>query len=286
MPLKEYSMTSKNIRSVVFYCSPAGTTAQAARVIERECSAQGDTGSLIDLSVNKNPEKDAQRAQGGDCLFIGSPVYACHALPQIMSCIQALPRGGGLPAVPFVTWGAVTSGVALAEMAQALEQKGYCVAGGAKILSVHSLMRDCEHPLGMGHPDARDEEKIRNMVRSITEKIRSGETGSVAPELDYQYPAAREEMQKLSLSVARSMLPPKHLDSGRCTQCGECERVCPARAITCAPLPEFSDRCIMCYSCVRACPENALQADLSGMERWLRTRSKDSPEDPATQIFF
>ncbi len=50
-------------------------------------------------------------------------------------------------------------------------------------------------------------------------------------------------------------------EAGRCRQCGECWRYCPARAITPhARSVEFDyDRCIRCYCCVEICPHGALK---------------------------
>ena len=55
-------------------------------------------------------------------------------------------------------------------------------------------------------------------------------------------------------------------DAGTCRLCGECWRVCPAKAITpYARMIGFDyDRCIRCYCCVEMCPHGALKAVFDG----------------------
>jgi uncharacterized protein (DUF362 family)/Pyruvate/2-oxoacid:ferredoxin oxidoreductase delta subunit len=51
-------------------------------------------------------------------------------------------------------------------------------------------------------------------------------------------------------------------DPGRCKMCGECWRICPAKAITArkSDLSFDYDRCIRCYCCIEVCPHSALRA--------------------------
>jgi uncharacterized protein (DUF362 family)/ferredoxin-like protein FixX len=51
-------------------------------------------------------------------------------------------------------------------------------------------------------------------------------------------------------------------DSSRCKMCGECWKICPAKAITArkSDLSFDYDRCIRCYCCIEVCPHSALHA--------------------------
>lgn len=54
---------------------------------------------------------------------------------------------------------------------------------------------------------------------------------------------------------------PIHVDAGKCTTCGICEQVCPAKAITMSKVPQFNyDKCIQCFCCVELCPQGSLKA--------------------------
>ncbi len=61
-------------------------------------------------------------------------------------------------------------------------------------------------------------------------------------------------------------------DPRLCRMCGECWRLCPAKAITpYAKQIDFDyDRCIRCYCCVEMCPHGALKAVETGPGRVVR----------------
>lgn len=135
--------------SFIIYCSPAGSTRKIAGLIEETLSNEGhtvytaDLGSRTDVSALLAKIRNA----GEHCLFIGSPVYVYHAVPLITEFISGLPQTTGGYAVPFVTWGCATSGIALYEMGTMLAGKGYRILGAASMPAVHSLLWQSGHPL-------------------------------------------------------------------------------------------------------------------------------------------
>ena len=68
--------------------------------------------------------------------------------------------------------------------------------------------------------------------------------------------------QFLHAFVRRHLLQRPACDANLCRMCGECVRICPARAIT--PDGETLlfdyERCIRCYCCIEVCPSAALRA--------------------------
>ena len=60
------------------------------------------------------------------------------------------------------------------------------------------------------------------------------------------------------------------VDPVKCRLCGECWRVCPAKAITpYARMIGFDyDRCIRCYCCLEVCPEAAIKKE-RGRLQWV-----------------
>ncbi len=221
------------------------------------------------------------------CLWIGTPVYAGHAVPSVTGFISRLPEGNGSYAVPFVTWGMVTSGVVLHEMGTLLSAKGYVILGAAKIGAVHSMMLQCKSPLGVGHPDAHDDRMVKDLVEAVSSKIRSGSPQPLSlPQLNYQPREVQEWLQKMNIEAAKKMLPPLKLVEEKCTRCGICEKECPADAIKLDPYPRFGDACFMCYNCYRLCEEGAMACDLSPMEKMLKEKAAQNPELPRTQLFF
>lgn len=274
----------------VVYISPAGSTRHAAQVISGELNGLGKTCSTLDLGnracmglLDAALPAFAHNA----CLFIGSPVYASHAVPIIMDFIARLPQGSGCCSVPFVTWGAVTSGVALSEMAEALGSKGYPAVAAAKIVAQHSLLWQSDNPLGKGRADADDDRRVRDMMQKVVAALESGKAQHLPTDaLNYQPKALEKFMAGLVLSAVRKGLPQMSLQRELCTLCGDCVAVCPVAAVELADGPVFKDCCIACYNCLRACPEHALQADFTKMEAGLAQRVKDFGETCETVVYL
>jgi ferredoxin len=218
---------------------------------------------------------------------VGSPVYRELAVPPVMNFIESLPTADGCRAVPFITWGGATSGIALWQLGQALHSKGYRLAGGAKVLGVHSMMWKTDQPIGQGHPDADDERLVRDLVDKLVERIEKKTPENVSlTGLDYQPESLSADFKK-KLDQPW-MIVPKTIDEAACTQCGTCESVCPVGAVVLDPDPVFEAHCFDCFICVRDCPENAIisSVTLEKIEAMIRGRVKTFDERPHTQIFF
>ena len=285
----EPPMQLKDLKSMVVYSSPAGTTHHVARVIADALKGAGSEAQLLDLGRRSDyAEVDrCMKRMGNDCfLWIGTPVYAGHAVPSITRFISGLPERNGSYAVPFVTWGAVTSGVALYEMGKMLSEKGYILLGAAKIVAVHSMMLQSSSPLGAGHPDTRDDRMVANLFAEVNSKLESGAVQPLSLEdLNYQPREVQEWLQKVNIKAAKKMLPPLKLVEEKCTRCGICEKECPAFAIELGPYPRFGDECFLCYNCFRLCEEGAIRCDLSPIEDMLKEKAAQNPEQPLTQVF-
>ncbi len=277
-------------RFFIVYCSPAGTTRHVANVIEKTLDATRSDVYILDLGR----EKDRASIPGlikdlgkDDCLFVGSPVYRDLATPPVMAFIDSIPSGRDCFAVPFVTWGGANSGVALWQMGRALEEKGFTLAGAAKILAVHSMMWLSDDPVGQGHPDADDDKEIETFVQSIRDRLIRGEIRPLPlADLDYQGEPHGSEMKTM---IGRPMMiVPKTLDQDACTQCGECAEECPMDVIELAPYPEFGEGCFDCFNCIRACPENAFtpMKSLEEIAVLIRGRVAKFNEKPLTHIFM
>lgn len=272
----------------VAYLSPAGTTKQVAEIIAQAVDRKGQSAVLQDLA---GPEPNAGRIykdfSPGDVLFVGSPVYAHHPLPHVTEFLAGLPKTPGSFAAPFVTYGLVTSGRALYDMAKIMFSKGLQVLGGIKVLAVHSSHWQCDDPIGKGHPDADDAARIREFVGLIFEKKESGKAGTLALEaLAYNEEVPEELSGQSRLEVLKSMTLPLLLDTELCTQCGVCVDSCPVANIVLSPYPVFNDRCILCFNCIRFCETNAVSSRTQEMiDPYLRERLEFFHEPQETRFF-
>ena len=282
-------MSASDAKMLVAYLSPAGTTRHAAGVIEARLVELGHSPRLLNLSASGNANAAiARELKAGDCLWIGSPIYARHPLPAVMDFISALPDGTGAFAAPFATYGAVNSGTALFEMGEALSQKGFKVLGGAKIVALHSAMWPFANPLGEGRPNAEDDRRVREFVQAVHEKTTLPGNGPSfdVQKLNYQPPEQREAAKQFSLSNLLNRVGLPKFNEESCTQCGICEDNCPSGNITLDPYPRIGQNCIACCNCVRLCEPGAITHEaLGGIEQHIRAMAAEAPEKHETEIF-
>ena len=281
----------KDITVWVAYFSPAGTTMQVAEIIAEEAERQGRSAHLLNLA---DPEADTEIGRfyegfaSGDILFAGSPTYALHPVPRVVDFISTLPETPGAFAVPFVTYGGVTSGLALYDMAKDLKAKKLGLLGGIKVVAVHSLLWQSDAPLGKGRPDAEDMVKIQEFVRMVLKKAGEPAPNLLSPDvLNYQGDSVKQAAEQSSLQGLKEMFPPIEADNDACTQCGACEEACPTANITLSPFPEFSDRCILCFNCIRLCEPEALSNQVLPMlEGEIHKRKEAFKETEETRFLI
>ncbi len=283
-------MPEKIQKAFVVYCSPAGSTRHVSHIIVKKLQEMQIEVIECDLSKKFSEASiitKINRGKNNACLFVGSPVYASHAIPPIMNFIARLPKNSQMPVVPFVTWGGVTSGIALYEMGKALAGKAMNVVGGARILSRHSMMWQLEDPLGKNHPNETDDAMIREMIPRILDKLSAGGNGLIDLSTLAYYPEdIMAEMEKMTLKKTKLHMPKRKIDEDACTECKECSATCPTDAISFTPYPEFENNCIFCFNCVRLCPEDAIKVDFSKVEKRIRDRANRFKETPPSQIFI
>lgn len=273
----------------VAFCSPAGSTRHVAQVIAGALDGKADAIRLLDLGLGSDPARSCDRlrpAGAGDCLFVGSPVYRELCVPPVMAFLDGLPPADGCAAVPFVTWGGATSGIALWQMGKVLEKKGYRLVGAAKVMAVHAMMWTSNPPVGLGHPDADDDRQVADLIGKVIQRLAQS-TGEALPldVLDYQPAAVGAEIKK---KLGQPwMIVPKSIDETKCTQCAICKQICPVTAVSLDPFPVFDERCFDCFNCIRECPEEAITpgVSLEKIAGMIRERVEKFNEQPPTQVF-
>lgn len=270
------------------YISPNGSTGKVAEALADQLSKGSASVTLADLSDAGAGRSLIKKMKVNEnaCLLIGSPVYRDMAVPPVMAFIDELPQSDNAWAVLFVTYGKACSGVALWQMAMALQDKGFQIAGAAKIVAVHSMMWQSDNPEGKGHPDADDLQQVRHLADKLLSQFSAGIPTPLALEaLDYQ---PEELARELKANIGQPwMIIPKTVDDSACTECGICADCCPAAAIILNPMPEFGDTCFDCFNCIRLCPEDAITpaVPMAKIEAKIRERVKNINEQPLTQIF-
>jgi ferredoxin/flavodoxin len=272
------------INYYLVYLSPNGSTGQVADVLAAHLQKDGARVDRLDLAGPANYDAFIEKLNNDPqaCLLIGSPVYRDMAVPPIMAFIDALAPTKTGWAVPFVTWGQACSGVALWQLGGALGERGYRIAGAARVAGVHSMMWKSARPAGKGHPDEDDMQRVRDLADRL---LAGAFTALPLDALDYQ-PAERAAEFKAKIEQPW-MIIPKTVNEETCTQCGECAEVCPVAAVNLDPYPVFSAACFDCFNCIRLCPEEAIEpgVPLAKIEEMILGRVATINERPLTEIY-
>lgn len=280
----------QSIEHWVVFSSPAGSTRRVAEVAAiklRDCGQEVRTFDLGEPMARRQLRELALNRPDRLCLWVGTPVYVLHPVPPVMAELASLPIKAGDTAVPFVTWGGVSSGVALYELGKFLQERGCCLIGAAKVLAEHSSLWRSPRPLGAGHPDRGDATKIRFLVDNVLERLGLEPEGGVElSRLSYQPENIQTEAASKNLIEARPLFPDFRVDLDRCDRCQECVNNCPAGAISWEGQPRFGEGCFLCLKCIRSCPQQAIPIDYSGMEQRIVGQARINQEKPGTRIFY
>jgi ferredoxin len=280
-------------RAFVVTCSPSGATRHVGEVFRSGLAARGADVTALELGATRDWSpviRQIDTAAEPVALFIGSPVYAGIPVPPVMDFIAALGSpapGSARWAVPFVTWGMVTTGMALWHLGRALLDRGFRLAGGASVPAQHSLHWPVVPPVGQGRPGAQDDARIAQMLAALAPRLQNPAADPLPLDaFDFREPDEAQRLKQRRFDTVRGQLPPKTLDPDRCDACGTCEMACPVEAITCHPaLAIDADRCIVCFNCVRLCPQGAVQADLTRIFDGLPEWAAHAREPHETRVF-
>lgn len=272
----------------IVYLSPAGTTRLVAETIVAQLQSLNQSFELIDLSsCLREGRRNDWYASWPErcCLWIGSPVYCDHALPIIEEFVQGLPGGSLGFSVPFVTWGGVTSGLALLELAALLKEKNYPAIAAAKILATHSSTWNAPQPLATGHPTANELHLVCQLVNQVQKKLSDVPAPLKLEDLNYLSERMQQSSAAKTLALVKAALPPLLVDETLCTQCGSCAQYCPMNCIQLHPYPILGGDCIRCLQCMRNCPEQAFMLDPTALQQRIVELSRLSDEAQESRFF-
>lgn len=177
---------------------------------------------------------------------------------EIFGCLQ----GDDTPFVGVISFGNAYYGVALTELKERAEGKGFKVCALGAFVSRHSMAPEC----GAGRPDEKDEALMQDFGRKAYEKILAGDFAlhqqpgtNWSSSDEYNKYIAFRETNKDPYCFPREFRAKKISDD--CIKCKTCVRNCPVDAIDIETKTFDLDKCIGCYGCINRCPKHAISED-------------------------
>jgi ferredoxin len=270
------------VRVAIITFSPAGSTRKVGAMLASALEARGCASQLVDITRDPDyfaaPDKTAaleRLVDAHDVLCLGGPVYAHHMQFTVIDLVRRLPPVGGRwgrLAVPFVTYGGLTSGRALHDTARALRRGGRRVVLAMKVNAFHSVTREFATKINEGMPGEEARPLVDDLARRIA-GLRLDSQSDVTPRLNYQ--DARNRIKDVLLFHERGVpalaMPRVTFVPEKCSRCGLCVRACPVQRIEMersAPAPKpGGDACIHCSECVFACPRGAVRHSMRRFEK-------------------
>lgn len=256
---------------VVF--SPAGSTLKIAELLEEKLISAQNQVQIFNVTCNKDmfideKIKDAlnEKVKEHDLICIGSPVYEKHLEFYVKQIIKQLPKPDskwGKLAVPFVTYGGISSGIALYEAAKLLKKSGRTTIAAMKIESSHIVTKKLSKRFNEGMPGQEAIPIIEELVKRISEIDKENKVKDFSKELNYH---SFKEKMLCKLMVERMLHKYKYpgfvINSDKCSKCYKCVEKCSIHRIEVvngAPkMAEKEPECIHCFSCVNICPNEAI----------------------------
>jgi ferredoxin/flavodoxin len=276
------------MKAAIIVFSPTGNTLKVAEMLEKKFKENGIQVQILDITRNgklfhgKRYERFLnENVKKHDVLLVGAPVYAHHMHYNMIDIIKSLPKVNerwGKLAIPFVTYGGISSGLALFEAAKILKKTGRIVVSGMKINSFHVMSRILSTEQNTGMPGEEAIPLIQELANRIT-GMSADTFKDITKQLDYQNIKNRIKSTLIFREKfwQNHFYPKVKYNEALCNGCGACVSVCPIQRL------ELKDRrivagknglaCIHCTQCVYACPAGALDFDCD-KEKWDRLFSR------------
>lgn len=251
--------------------SPSGNTHMIGKNIKNQLEALERINLIqhIELTENhsffSNSDKVSwlwSHVNPHDVLIVGSPVYAHHFQYHMMDLLKSLPEPcetWSKTVIPFVTYGGITSGLALEEAGQLLSEKGRIIPFGAKFSMPHRMTRGfMANEFNSDYDHVASASAIIDIVERISNLDLDNPVCNKAF-LSYQ----NQEVKQKTLMMAgekiwhKERYPTPIINEDNCINCELCASDCPVGRLHLNNNRQLiineNIQCIHCFNCVVTC---------------------------------
>lgn len=242
----------------VMYFSPTGGT---LKTLQNIVDGMGVTPEWVDLSIPSNRQTEYHFTVDDLVLYgsiTGGMTFATSK--ESFQCFY----GNGASFVGVGVYGNGYYGVALRQMKQRAEDRGFKVVGLAAFIALHSP----SGKTGVGRPDEQDAADQRAFGKAIMERKGTALNADVPVGWSTSLMFNGLIFSRLFMMDQDYAMPvPMKLKrvTNACVGCGTCAANCPVCAITMVEKkgkkqPDINlKQCILCERCVKNCPQQAIK---------------------------
>lgn len=278
--------------------SPSGNTLGVAHEIQHQLQLQNIPCELTLLTRDCFGVDLTSIIPPHDLLIVGGPVYAHHLHYNVLDTIQSLPTCDshwGKMAIPFVTYGGISSGIALYEAGKSLQKSGRNVIAGLKVAASHRMTRAfMETEFNSDLDQEPMKQSVQELVKRISEQDDLPKGSDVVKSFSYfgLKTALKARFIFQEKKWHRERYPQVIIDPEICSACGKCATTCPVghlRKGDDGKMYADGNDCIHCLNCVVACPKKAirLKGDLTRGRLFMAQMIEryGNQETPATAVY-
>ncbi len=252
------------LSALIIYLSPHGTTKKAVDALAVSLYENGVSSDIFNLSECENKNIVAKLADY-PLIVLGSPTYFHHAPAVFTDFINKMPDASNDQSVVLLSsFGGVSSGVILYDLAKILHRKKYDLIGGIQVLTEHCLTFQDAKTFYSGHPDKKDVETLKAFGKEMSVRLKNKIRTKYSPSDFNDKPFILNVMDDriVNLKNFEWAMPGIKVKQSLCNSCAVCFKNCPTKNIKLDKVAMHGNNCIYCYCCVRNCPVHATTAFL------------------------
>ncbi len=291
------------MRISIIVFSPSGNTLSIAESIRQKFKNVGDKVQLLNISGEEIIFRQGgirqyldEKIEPHDLLLMGSPVYAHHLQYHVINLIKNLPLPNSIwskEVIPFISYGGISSGLALAEATKLLEKTDRIVIGKLKIVASHRMTRafmDKEY-----NSDKIDFENCSTIDNMVT-AIKTGKYNKNNASQSTTIMSLGDRIKAMILKEKfwhKKIYPNITIDISKCTNCKKCVNTCPVNHLLFydnSIKQSETSACIHCLNCVSNCSKNAISliGDLEKGKAFMEKKIKlyGNKELPESEFYY
>jgi len=264
-------------RALVLWYSQTGHTGRIGSLISHVWRLQG-------LEVDASDYRNFNTAMlgGYDLIAMGTPVFYMDVPENVRGYLQSWPKIEGTAVVSYTTFGGSGNNQhnTACRVLELLVEKGGVPAGIDMFGNMSTYaptwsLGNAERTLRYRHlPNETTYDRVRAYARVVLDNVRIGRVLEIRREFD----SGNILRHMPQIWGTKLMISTHRIDRDRCTRCGICQSLCPARAINVETSEVNHARCIACFGCVNNCPSRAIDMRfmgslLTGFNEFLREHS-------------